>query len=461
MARRVGGGLTVLAALVSVAQLAQVAVSTTNVALMGTLGVRQVAAGGLALLLFNQIRSLCVGLIIGTENHVAAAAGRDERVGIAADFDVRQVLRASLLIATVAGGAGALALIGLGWTLQWFGQDAAVLAAARPMIVALAPGVVPYLWFQALRSYSIGMRRPRAQALVALGWVGVNAALATVLTHGWGVAPALGLPGLGVATSIGYLFATVALWTILRRDPELNAGLSPRILSAPRPTVRALVRLGVPISLTFGSEAGIFSVLGLVAGAFGPAALAAHSVVSQIVYIVLQVATGLSHGASTLISAAIGGENLARARGLVWQSVRYAAVAPALSALCYLTIPDVVLRPFLAATDAESAAALAIARTLLTIAAVLQFFDAGQNLGVGLLRGEGRTALGFGLSAIGYWLVALPAALILAYPSGFGVAGVWCGLSLGLATAAVLMIRGALLLRRPANRIAAEQLARR
>ncbi|MFI5776916.1 MATE family efflux transporter [Nocardia sp. NPDC051570] len=451
MSRPEGGRLTTLAALVSVAQLAQVAVSTTDVALMGTLGVRQVAAGGLAMLLFNQIRSLCVGLVTATENHVAAAAGRDEKQGIPAVFDLREVMRSSLLIATAAGGAGALLLIGLGWTLRWLGQDPQVLAAARPMMTALAPGIVPYLWFQTLRLYSVGRQRPQAQALVALGWVVVNAALATVLMHGWGFVPALGLPGLGVSTSIGYLLATVALWSVLRHDRELGAALSIRILPAPRAMVRTYLRVGVPISLTFGSEAGIFSVLGLLVGTFGPAVLAAHNVVSQIVYIVLQIATGLAHSASTLISSALGGENPSRASALVRSAVRCATVAPALSALLYVAAPGLVLRPFLTAADPEGAAALATAHTLLAVAAVLQFFDAGQTLGVGMLRGEGRTALAFGLSSTGYWLVALPAALLLAFPLHLGVAGVWWGLTAGLATAATLMIRSTLLRLGPVN----------
>src|SRR6266568_2326088 len=104
-----GRQLTALATPIAMTQLAQVAVSTTNIALMGSLGVNQVAAGGLALVLFNQIRTMCVGLITATGNQVATAVSRSEKRNISADNEIRDVVRASLLISTVAGIAGAAA----------------------------------------------------------------------------------------------------------------------------------------------------------------------------------------------------------------------------------------------------------------------------------------------------------------------------------------------------------------
>src|SRR5437879_5083876 len=110
-----GRQLTALASPIAMTQLAQVAVSTTNIALMGSLGVDQVAAGGLALVLFNQIRTMCVGLITATGNRIAIAVSRAEKRNLQADNEIRDVIRASMLISTVGGVLGGLVLIGLGW----------------------------------------------------------------------------------------------------------------------------------------------------------------------------------------------------------------------------------------------------------------------------------------------------------------------------------------------------------
>lgn len=433
-----GRQLTSLATPIAMTQLAQVAVSTTNIALMGTLGVQQVAAGGLALVLFNQIRTMCVGLITGTGNQVATVVSRAEKQGRRADIQVREVVRSSFLIATLAGVLGGAVLIGLGWALRWLGQDAAVLADARPMMVALAPGLVPCLWFQALRQYTIGMQRPQALLLVTLGSVALNLVLALAFMHGWLGLPELGLTGIGVATSLVFLITFGVFWAMVRRDAKLSATLPIRMWPVHVATVREELRLGTPIALTYGSEAGMFSVLALVMGSLGAAALAAHNIVYQLVYIVFQVAIGLSHGASILVSRAVAREEFTHARTVAWLALRLAGVVALLTGIAYVVVPDLVLRPFLVDSDP---ATVRLAHTLLLIAIVLQFFDAAQNIGVGSLRGLKDTKAGFRLSLVGYWAVGLPTALLLAFPFHLQAAGVWWGLTAGLATTAVLMLR--------------------
>lgn len=433
-----GRRLTALATPIALTQLAQVAVSTTNIALMGTLGVQQVAAGGLAMVLFNQIRTMCVGLITGTGNQVATVVSRAEKRGTPANAEVRDVVRSSFLIATLAGILGAILLIGLGWALQWLGQDESVLEAARPMMVALAPGLLPCLWFQVLRQYTVGMQRPQALLLVTIGSVALNLVLALALMHGWLGLPALGLTGIGVATSLVFLITFGVFWAMVRRDPKLGATLPLRMWPAHMATVRAELKLGTPIALTYGSEAGMFSVLALVMGNIGAAALAAHNVVYQIVYIVFQVAIGLSHGSSILVSTAVARDEYPHARSVAWLALRYAAVVVVVTGAAYVLVPNWVLKPFLGDANGET---IQLAHTLLLIAIVLQFFDAAQNIGVGLLRGLKDTKAGFRLSLIGYWAVGLPTALLLAYPLHLAAAGVWWGLTAGLAVTAALMLR--------------------
>ncbi|MFC6014118.1 MATE family efflux transporter [Nocardia lasii] len=432
------GALTRLATPIALTQLAQIAVSTTNLVLMGSLGVAEVAAGGLALVLFNQIRTMCVGLITGTGNQIAGALGAAGKRGVSADDEVRAVVRAAFVIATIAGLLGGALLIGLGWMLPWLGQDMAVLDLAQPMMIALAPGLLPCLWFQVLRQYTVGMQRPQALLLVTLGSVALNLVLALAFIHGWAGLPAMGLTGVGVATSLVFLITFGVFWAMVRRDEHLGRTLPTTPWPVRWSTVRAELRLGTPIALTYGSEAGMFSVLALVMGSFGPAALAAHNVVYQIIYIVFQVAIGISHGASILVSHAVARDEFDRARALAWSALRLAAVVSLVTGVFYVVAPNLVLAPFLDPGDTDT---VAIAHTLLLIGIVLQFFDAAQNIGTGLLRGLKQTSAGLRLSLVGYWGVGLPAALVLAFPLHLGAAGVWWGLTAGLAATAALMLR--------------------
>ncbi|GAA4983598.1 hypothetical protein GCM10023205_61820 [Yinghuangia aomiensis] len=207
---------------------------------------------------------------------------------------------------------------------------------------------------------------------------------------------------------------------------------------ADRTAVRRLIGLGVPIAATYGSEAGFFSLTALLAGSFGPAALAAHTAVNQLVYIVFQVAVGLSHAASINVSREIALGNHARAQRLMRTALGCAALVMAVVGAAYVSVPRLVLAPFL---DASSDDAVTVATHLLIVAAVLQFFDCTRNIGVGLLRGLDDTKTGFRATLIGYWAVDLPASCVFAFGFGWDTVGLWLRLLVGLAATAALLMR--------------------
>ncbi|MGW7044324.1 MATE family efflux transporter [Streptomyces avermitilis] len=449
--------LAALAVPLILTQLAQVALTTTDTVMMGLLGTRELAAGGLALVIFNQLRTMGVGLVTSVGNQIAAAgaraeqaeqaeaartAGRDDdgrgRAREEAHEEVRGIVRASLALATLAGLAGAVLMILIGQALPWLGQDAAVADRAQTMLFALAPGLLPCLWFQAIRQFTVGMRRPQALLRITVASVAVNAGLNWVLIHGtWGL-PRMGLTGVGVATSSVYVLTCIALYLSAKKDSALAPLLSLDVMKADPAVLRRLLRLGLPIAATYGSEAGFFSLTALMAGSFGPAALAAHTAVNQLVYIVFQVAVGLSHAASINVSRELAVGRYDDAGRIKNTALACAAAVMTVVGVVYLTLPELVLAPFL---ESGSGHALTIATHLLVVTAFLQFFDCAQNIGVGLLRGLDDTRSGFRITLIGYWAVGLPAAWLLAYALGLDTLGIWLGLLTGLATTAVLLLR--------------------
>jgi MATE family multidrug resistance protein len=285
------------------------------------------------------------------------------------------------------------------------------------------------------------MRRPQALLKITLASVAGNASLNWVLIHGTFGLPRLGLVGIGLATSLVYLFSGAALYLSARRDPELAPLLSLRIWHAHPATLRRLARLGLPIAATYGSEAGFFSVIALIIGTFGAAALAAHTAVTQLGYIVFQIAVGLSHAASISVSRAVALGRPQAAMRLARTALACGAIAMTLVAVVYLLEPHLVLRLFFDPNRSSDDAASSIASKLLMIAAALQFFDCAQNIGIGLLRGLDDTVGGFHITLIGYWLIGLPLAWLMGKPTGHDTVGVWSGLLIGLAATATLLLR--------------------
>jgi MATE family multidrug resistance protein len=434
--------LLALATPIALTQLAQVALTTTDIVMIGVLGVEALAAGGLAIVLFNQLRTMGVGLITAAGNQVAAIAAREQPGALAADAErgVRDVVRASLLLATVAGLGGAVLMIGCAQALTWLGQDRQVVAQAQSMLLSLAPGLLPCLWFNALRQYTVGMRRPGALVWITVVCIAFNAVLNAALGYGWWIFPRLELIGIGIATTLAHLLSFVLLCAAVRRDPVLAPMLSLRAWRADRTTVRRLAGLGIPIAATYGSEAGFFSIVALIMGGFGAAALAAHTVVNQLVYIVFQVTIGLSHGASIIVSREIALGRIASAAGVARVALVNGAAVMGIFALLYVIGPELVLKPFMDLSDPADARAVDLATQLLAVAALLQFADCAQNIGVGLLRGLHDTKAGFRATLLGYWAVGLPLALLLGPIADLGPVAVWFGLMAGLSTTAVLLL---------------------
>ncbi|MFD6418140.1 MATE family efflux transporter [Streptomyces sp. NPDC060194] len=414
---------------------AYVALTTVDIVMLGRLGAVEIAAAGLAIALFNQLRTTGTGLVTGVGNLVAEARVRGEQERIGA------LLFAGFFWATVCGVVFCAALLAVGPLLILLGQDPEVVDKAGDFLLVLAPGMLPCLWFQNLRHFTTGLTRPGPLLAITLASVGVTIGLNYALIHGTFGLPEFGFVGVAIATVTVFALSFAAFVAAVLRDGVLRPYLTaPEARRWNGDAVRSVWRLGLPISGTYASEAGFFSVLTLVVGTLGVDALAAQTVLNQIVYIVFMISAGLSHAASIHISEAGGRRDHATARRTGLLATALGVVATLLIAVLYLTVPEPIVSLFLSAEHAEDSGVVALTVTGLLIAALMQVFDAVQNIGNGILRGVGDTAGPFRISLVGYWLIGLPAGYLLGVTAGQGVEGVWIGQTLGLAATAAILL---------------------
>jgi MATE family multidrug resistance protein len=95
----------------------------------------------------------------------------------------------------------------------------------------------------------------------------------------------------------------------------------------------------------------------------------------------------------------------------------------------------------LAGVYTRDAATFALAAALIPIAAVFQVFDGTQVICASILRGAGDTRVPAILHALSFWAVGIPLGALLAFTFKLGAAGLWWGLTAGLAAAAVLQLQ--------------------
>ncbi len=403
--------------------------------MMGLLGPAEIAAGGLGFVVFNLLRTTAVGLITPIGNVVASQlAGAPS-----AHAPIARIARDGFVITTLSGLVCWGVLLGIGPVLTALGQPAQIVQMTSDFLVGLAPGMLPLLWFQVLRNVTIGLKRPGPLVKITLLSVAANAILNYVLMFGMGDWQGMGLAGIGYATTIVQLLATLLFFLAMRRDAHLR----PYLMAAPsmRSFYSAILRLGVPTGAAFASEAGFFAAIALLIGTLGAQALAAHTIVNQAVYIVLMISIGLSHASSITISECHARPDPAGTRQMGVTAIGLGILFMTGVGLVYLLFPQGVLAIFMRADTALDAQVLALAQNLLYIAIMLQFFDCLQNVGIGALRGLDRAKDSLGFSLIGYWLIGLPCAWFMGHPDTLGLPGVWAGLTIGLLTTAGLLWR--------------------
>ena len=90
--------------------------------------------------------------------------------------------------------------------------------------------------------------------------------------------------------------------------------------------------------------------------------------------------------------------------------------------------------------EAESSAGvIPLAVAYLGVAGIFQIVDSVQALSSGALRGLKQARIPMVIALVSYWAIGVPAGYGLAFFAGWGGIGIWWGLAIGLAAAAVLM----------------------
>ena len=415
-------------------QLGQIAMMTTDLALIGRLGDAAVASVGLAHLI------LFVGFVFGMGLVSAVATLAAQAYGARKPRMVRRSLRMGLWAAVILGIPinviqmwGEDILLAVGQT-----HEAAALAARY--LAGLAWSMIPAWCFIALRNFMGAVNRPEPALWITLAAIPVNALLAYALIHGYYGFPRLDLLGAGLATTfVNVGMCVAAVWICYACRPFKKYRVLGRFWRMDWELMRQLIVIGVPISGTMLLEWGLFSAAAILVGWLGTTALAAHQIALQTAAILFMVPFGISLAATVRVGHAVG-----RGDPIATRRAGFAALALGAAIMVALTLIVLVFRnliPLLFLGDAATAAGETawLAGTLLLIGATWFVADGIQSIAAGALRGLNDTRVPLLYAALCFWLVGFNSAYALAFWSGIGVFGVWIGFSLSLWLFALLL----------------------
>ncbi len=332
------------------------------------------------------------------------------------------------------------ALTSLDLLLRALGYDPELAAEIGRYLRAIAWGAPAFLGFAVMRSLLAALSHTRSVMAVLLICVAGNMALNWVLIFGHLGAPALGVTGSGYASAINHWLMLAGLAVCARIMPRLSAlRMLRNAFAARRSEMGNILRLGLPIGGMRGIEVGVFMTTGILMGLLGSAALGAHQLVLNCAGITFMVPLGLGQAATVRVAYELGAHRpaVARRAGFVALALGIGFMAPA--AVVLWTTPDAIIAVYVNITDPANRETVQIARRLLVVAAIFQVFDGMQVIAASVLRGCKDTFVPMLLATFGYWGVGFVGGWLLAFPLGFGPAGLWWGLAVGLAVVAMLL----------------------
>lgn len=395
-------------------------IGVTDTLMLAPLGPVPLAAVGLTGAVAVPFYAVIYGLLSALSVRIGAAHGAG------AARDIPAILRNGLALGAVVGIAAAGLMAALLPLLPLLNQPAEVLAALPGYWLLISAFLIPYSILTAFKSAFEAVDRPWLGTAFAFLAVAINVPLNYALIWGLGPLPELGLTGAGLATVMAEGLALLAAFLWWGYAPSMRRLRLRRALS--RQDIKATFREGAPLGAMYVVESASVGVATLMIGTFGAVALAGNQVAQSVGSVLYMVPLGMAGAVAIRVAQERGAGNLAALRPIALASVGAALVWLTVAALVLALRGETIAR---LVTDEPEVAALA---ALIFLAfAPMQISDALQSAMLGALRGLSDTVWPAAVSAIAYWLVALPLGWALA--QAIGPAGVWAGFIPALAGA--------------------------
>ena len=450
--RREFGPMLRIAVPVVMAELGWMAMGVVDTIMVGPLGPQAISAAGVGNSMHIAFAIFGMAIMLGLDALVSQAYGaRDIRECHRLFFD-------GLALAALM----ALPLMGV-LILVWFaipflgfhGEVRPLLQSYFGISILSTPFLLTYA---TCRRYLTGMHTaiPVMFALVTANVI--NATGNWILIYGHLGFPALGVSGSAWATFVSRIYMVVVLaigvwWYDKKRTLEA-LGRSPTPESAvalaegirehslwhvgwhfDSARLRRLLRLGFPAASQMGAEVGVFALATAMSGMLDPISSAAHQISLNLAGLAFMIPLGVGAAGAVRVGYWVGAREPARVAAAGWTAILIGTGFMVASGLLFVVMPEQLIALF-----TSDGGVLRVGTALLLLAALFQLFDGIQGVITGTLRGLGDTRTPMIANLGAHWLLGLPISYTLCFLLGWGVYGLWVGLTLGLIVVAVILL---------------------
>lgn len=418
------------------AQLALTGLGVVDTIMSGRVGTEDLAAIGLGSSLLLPIFMIATGILLALTPLVAKQKGRENWEG------VTSLLHQAIWVALPLGLMSAVLLMNLQWVLTELSLSPKVFQLTDDYLFYCAFGLPGIALYQAFRFFWEGLGITLPTLSISFFALLLNVPLNALFVYGYGPLEAYGAAGCGIATAmVMWSMLGLAVWYVKQSQhtrhlvkltlpqfqvPNWNQGIAD------------LLNLGVPNTLALLFEISLFSFIALFIAHLGAVVIAAHQVTISYTGLAFMIPLSFAMAVTVRSGLAYGQGSLTALRISLRTGMGVAVVVSSGIALVTFLMMGAIARIYTQDTQV-----IALASTLLLLAATYQVFDAIQVVSAGALRGLHSTKVTMVVTFISYWLIGLGLGAVFAFTDwilpSMGVAGFWLGIVLGLVLAAILL----------------------
>ncbi|MEM1080714.1 MAG: MATE family efflux transporter [Pseudomonadota bacterium] len=383
-----------------------------DIGMVGRLGTNALAATGLG----SFANWLSMAFILGLATGVQAICAR--RVGEGRHGEIAVPLNGGLMLALILGlPIAAILILFSPELLALINNDQAVLDEAGPYLQVRLLALVAVGMNFAFRGYWSAVHRTGLYLITLLIMHTINIFLNWVLIFGNLGAPAMGVTGAGLAT-------TISIWigTLIYIGLGLRFAWSEGFMHS-LPTWAMLkdqMKLSLPASLQQLFFAGGMFTLIVIIGLIGTQELAAANVMMTLSLTIILPAIGLGIATTTLVGNALGRDDVEDARRWGWNAMLFTGAVGAAMGLMVILFAQPVLAVFI--TDP---ATRALAYWPIVVSGLIIGIDTAGLAVMHALLGAGATGKVMRISLTCQWLIFIPLAVLVGPVLGLGLLGVW------------------------------------
>lgn len=413
-------------------QVGHVAVGIVDNIFLGQIGATEQAAGILSNNMYTIVLVFCIGVSYAITPLITTAHSKNDLISKASLF------KNALFLNVATATACFLFLFMASGMLRHMRQPADVVELAIPFFNVLIFSTIPISFFFTCKQYCEGLSNTKVALFISIVGNLLNIILNYCLIYGKLGLPETGYMGSAWASFISRIVMGASFMFLIFRSPLTNEIASVyKQVKVNLNQLRRLGSIGFNAGMQFTIEVAAFAGAGFMAGAFGKEQIDAHGIALSLAALTYMFGSGIGSAATIRTGVYKANDDWGSIKVAARTAVKLVLVVMGVCGLFFMAFHNYL--PTIFSTHSEI---IALASKLLMIAAMFQLFDGLQVTVLGVLRGLEDVKVPTVITLIGYWVIALPLAYVLAFKVGLETIGIWIGLLVSL-----IVVSGGLLWR--------------